>query len=360
MKVHKRITPKIFDAWRAADFDVEEIKDWTEKGVNLRHAVAWRAAGYYPNGGPFSEHDVCGWLKWDCTPEQALEYVHQGCEDAPSERLKELGISLEEAIFFELKGYDKYQRHVPLDGYPEEFWFDTWLPSGLSPKKIVELHSQLKEAGEEFEDMCLEDEDFKGNYTSSFYGSLPEMFESLKSVGLPINVANLKKYWQLSDKQIRKVIDYGVESRLVSRIIRQGVPTNKIGIAKRLIELGWSYPVAALLVKYGLTPKHLKSIEKLDEPHEVLVRLYSFAIRTANDIKIEEGLLWLEVPTEGIISTVKWRDTISSWRDSGFTPQEAAKWSEKGFSPQMATRWRDTGVNSPLTAQRRRDAGLNP
>jgi len=67
-----------------------------------------------------------------------------------------------------------------------------------------------------------------------------------------------------------------------------------------------------------------------------------------SDIKIEEYLLWLEVPG-GI-----------SWRHSGFTPQEAAKWSEKGFSPKMATRWRDAGVNSPVTAKRRQDAGLNP
>ena len=324
--------------WQAAEFDSLEATEWSGAGVNLRQAKAWKAAGFYPDGGPNGEPDVCGWLAWGCKPKQAVEYFHQGCEDAPSERLKELGISLEDAVFFQLNGFD---------GDEMDCLVDIFLPSGLSPKKIVKLKSQLDEASEEFEDMCFEDEDFEGNYTSSFYDSLPEMFESLKSVGLAINAANLKKYWQLSDKQMLKVIDYGVESRLVSRIIRQGIPANKIGIAERLIQLEVTYPSAASLVKRGLTLKHLKLLVEKDEPKKLLRELDDFLDRDS-DIKIEECLFWLEVP-QGII-----------WRDSGFTPQEAAKWSNEGFQPDTAGRWRDGGVNSPLTAKRRRDAGLNP
>ena len=324
--------------WRAAGFDYLEAMEWPEAGVNLRQAKAWRTAGFYPDGGPNGEPDVCGWLAWGCTPKQAVEYFHQGCEEAPWDGLKKLGISLEDAVFFQLNS-------VEWDDV--DYLLDKLLPLGLSPKKIVKLKSQLIEASEEFENMCLEDEDFKGDFTSSFEDSLPVMFESLKSVGLPINEDNLKKYWQLSGEQILKVIDYGDESRLVSRIIRQGVPANKIGIAERLVELGMTCPSAASLVKHGLTLKHLKLLEKKNKPEEVLWELDDF-LDSYSDIKIEEYLLWLEVPG-GI-----------SWRHSGFTPQEAAKWSEKGFSPKMATRWRDAGVNSPVTAKRRQDAGLNP
>ena len=140
MKVHKPITPKIFDAWRAADFDLQEITDWTEEGVNLRHAIAWQDAGFYPNGGPYDEHDVCGWLKWDCTPEQAVEYLHQGCEEAPWDGFKKLGISLDDAVFLQLNGIDDeyLEKHMEVYEQITPKIFNAWRAADFGFDEIID------------------------------------------------------------------------------------------------------------------------------------------------------------------------------------------------------------------------------
>ncbi len=101
----------------------------------------------------------------------------------------------------------------------------------------------------------------------------------------------------------------------------------------------------------GFLIKHFKDAEKKGD---VFTTLSGLANLLANDseMKVDEALSWREIGAS--VSQVK------LWKLHGFTPHEAVKWSNEGFQPKTASGWREAGVDSPVTARRRRDAGLQP
>jgi hypothetical protein len=328
--------------WLNSDCPVDEAEEWASVVDNFDEAMAWRNAGFGPD-----EESTGNWLRWKCSPETAAKYVEMGIEYVPGVHYIELGVSLEDAVFFELNGFSD---HVDDSG---RYFVGVWLSSELSPQQILSLRDHIVENEEVFQKVFEKSERRLKFDEMNFilWEALPKQFEQLKSVGLPINPENLLKYWGLSSKEILKVIDAGGAPGVAADAIRHGASVSKLGIIERLVELGAASSTATVLAKRGFLIKHLKQIEKkkdLGSAFEWIARV----LESDGSIKVDEALIWLDA--EARVSEVK------MWRQHGFSAQEAAKWANEGYSPEMAKRWRDAGADSPVVAKRRRDAGLNP
>ena len=328
--------------WLDSDCPIDEAEEWPNLFDEFDDAMVWRNAGF-----KIGDDDVEGWLEWGCTAAAASEFVNQGAEYAPRLDWKKFGIEISDAVYYQINNFSDSEEDGPY------LFIGTWAQLGLSPSMVVKLRHELDEAEQEIQN--LHDANRSrlklGDWTFEFWGWLPKMFESLKSVGLPINVENLKKFWGLSDKEILKVIDAGGKPGVAAEVIRRGGSVSKLGIIERLLDSGVTSSSATLLAQRGFLVKHLKQLEKSRDAYSSirwLVKLFE----SVSDVKVDEALGWLEV--EATVSQVK------LWRQKEFSPEEAAKWSNEGFQPDIAGRWRDVGVNSPVTAKRRRDAGLNP
>jgi hypothetical protein len=328
--------------WLASDCPIDEAEQWPSSFDAFEDAMAWRKAGF-----KIDEDDIDGWLEWGCGAEDAAQFVQQGEKLAPRMGWKEIGIGIADAFYFERHDFTYYEH------FTARHFIGTWLPTDFSPSKIVELrdgllreHAQL-EMFHQANLSRLKQED----RTEFFWGWLPRMFEVLKSVGLPITVENLKKYWGLSSKEILNVIDSGGKPGVAADVVRQGGSVSKLGIIERLLESGMDTAAATLLTQQGFLLKHLKRVEKKGDTLRSLGWLTQL-FEADLGVKVDEALEWLDV--EATVSQCK------MWRQKDFSPEEAAKWSNEGFQPELAGRWRDAGVASPVTAKRRRDAGLNP
>ena len=328
--------------WLNSDCLIEEAEQWSDLFDEFETAMAWREAGF-----DLERDRLESWLEWGCSAEDAAQFVQQGEKLAPRMGWKEIGIGIADAFYFERHDFTYYEH------FTARHFIGTWLPTDLSPSKIVELrdgllreHAQL-EMFHQANLSRLKQED----RTEYFWGWLPRMFEVLKSVGLPITVENLKKYWGLSSKEILNVIDSGGKPGVAADVVRQGGSVSKLGIIERLLEAGMDTAAATLLTQHGFLLKHLKRVEKKGDTLRSLGWLTQL-FEADLGVKVDEALEWLDV--EATVSQCK------MWRQKDFSPEEAAKWSNEGFLPETASRWRDAGVDSPVTAKRRLDAGLNP
>jgi hypothetical protein len=328
--------------WLASDCSIDEAENCAGFFDDFDHAMGWREAGFGPD-----EETTGNWLRWECSPEIAAKYVQMGIEYVPGQHYKELGVSLEDAVFFELNGFSD---HVDDSG---RYFVGVWLSSGLSPQQILSLRDHIVENEEDFQKVFEKSERRLKLDEMNFvlWEALPKQFEQLKNVGLPITPENLLKYWGLSSKEILKVIDVGGAPGVAADAIRQGASVGKLGIIERLIEMGVASSTATLLAKRGFLIKHLKQIEKKKDLGST-IEWIAGVLASDESIKVDETLVWLEADAR--VSEVK------MWRQHGFLAQEAAKWANEGFSSEMAKRWRDAGADSPVVAKRRRDAGLHP
>ena len=330
--------------WLNSDCPIEEAEQWPTFFDEFDDAMAWRNAGF-----KIGEDDVEGWLEWGCTAAIAAEFVNQGAEYAPRLDWKKFGIGISDAVYFQINDFSDSEEDGPY------IFIGTWSSSGFSPSKIVELRDEINEVEHEFESLHEANRSRVklGNWTYDFWGWLPRMFEDLKSVGLPINVENLKKYWGLSSKEILKVIDAGGKPGVAADVMRRGGSVSKLGLIEKLLGLGLLESSAILLSKRGFLLKHIKQIDESKDVRSTVQRLAEFLNEDAG-MKIEDAFTWLDVP----YATPK---QAKLWRLHGFSGEEAGKWLKEGFNvAEVAKRWRDSGVNSPVTAKRRRDAGLNP
>ena len=330
--------------WLDSDCPIDEVNQWTNLFDEFDDAMAWRNAGF-----KIGEDDVEGWLDWGCTAAAAAEFVNQGAEYAPRLDWKKFGIGISDAVYFQINDFSDSEEDGPY------IFIGTWSSSGFSPSKIVELRDEINEVEHEFESLHEANRSRVkfGDWTYDFWGWLPRMFEDLKSVGLPINVENLKKYWGLSSKEILKVIDAGGKPGVAADVMRRGGSVSKLGLIEKLLGLGLLESSAILLSKRGFLLKHIKQIDESKDVRSTVQRLAEFLNEDAG-MKIEDAFTWLDVP----YATPK---QAKLWRLHGFSGEEAGKWLKEGFNAaEVAKRWRDSGVNSPVTAKRRRDAGLNP
>jgi hypothetical protein len=328
--------------WLDSECPIDEAEQWPSFFDEFDDAMSWREAGFSPD-----EETTGNWLKWGCTPQVAAKFVQQGISEVPGIHYQELGVNLEDAVFYETHNFSDYADDS------EQFYIAAWLPSGLTPVQIASLRDYLV-ANEEVFKSLHDNSQARLKYenrTYDFWEALPKNFESLKEVGLPISAVNLEKYWGLSGKEILKVVDAGGKPGVAAEVIRLGGSISKLGIIERLLDSGVNSSSATLLAQRGFLVKHLKHLDKKGNLYSSirwLVQLFE----SDSDVKVDEAIGWLEV--EATVSQVK------LWRQKEFSPEEAAKWSNEGFQPDAAGRWRDAGVNSPVTAKRRRDAGLNP
>ena len=327
--------------WLDSDCPIDEVDKWTNLFDEFDEAMAWRDAGFSPD-----LETVGNWLKWECSPEVAANYIHMGLEYVPGERYKELGVGLDDAVFFEMNGMSD---HPDNSG---QYNVAPWLSSGLNPAQIVALRDQIVDYEYEIEEVFRASEArLKYEDTSvNLWRALPNQFKELQAVGLSITVENLLTYWGLTSKEILKVIDSGGDAELGAQVLRQGGSLSKLGVVKRLIELGTSSATASLLSKRGFLVKHLKEIE--NGGYLVTPTRISMILESDADMKVDEALSWLKIDAK--------IEDVKRWRGKGFSAQEASKWIDEGFSAEMASRWRDSGVKSPSIAKRRQDAGLNP
>jgi hypothetical protein len=328
--------------WLNSDCPVDEAEEWASVVDNFDEAMAWRNAGF----GPYEE-STGNWLRWKCSPETAAKYVQMGIEYVPGVHYIELGVSLEDAVFFELNDFSD---HVDDSG---RYFVGVWLASGLSVQEILSLRDHIVENMIEF-NAVFERSEARLKYENGnvdLWEALPYQFEQLKTLGLPIEPKNLLMYWGLSSKEILKVIDAGGRPGVAAEVIRGGGSVSKLPIIERLIELGIAQPWANTLARRGLLVKHLKKIEQSKSVQDALYSLAQSLDANA-DMKIDEAIGWLEV--EAMPNEIK------LWRQYRFTPQDAAQWANEGFNPESAGRWRAAGADSPITAKRRRDAGLQP
>jgi hypothetical protein len=330
--------------WLGSDCPIEDAEKWAIMFDEFEDAIAWRDAGFDPD-----DETTGNWLKWNCAPHIAAKFVQQGINEVPGIHYQELGVNLEDAVFYETHEFSDYEDDS------EQFYIAAWLPSGLSPTQIVSLRDHLVANVEVFQ--ALHDNSQLRlkyeNRTDDFWEALPKNFESLKEVGLPISETNLEKYWGLSRKEILKVIDAGGKPGVVADVIRRGGSVSKLGLIEKLLSLGLLESSAVLLSKRGFLLKHLKQIDESKSVGSTLYRLSEFLEEDAG-MKIEDAFAWLDVP----YATPK---QAKLWRLHGFSGDEAGKWLKEGFNvAEAAKRWRDSGVNSPVTAKRRLDAGLHP
>ena len=339
---------KLFDefdeaiSWRDAGFAPDEAEWWSDFFGEFDLAIAWRDAGFTPD-----EETTGEWLKWGCTPDIASRFVDQGMITAPEIGFKEIGVTLDDAVFYETQEFSTYK--FSSDG----FYIGLWLPSDLSRAQIVSLRDQLFAREEVFQALNHNNNSrlVYEHKTFQFWDALPCNFESLKEVGLPITAANLERYWGLSCKEILNVIDSGGEPGVAAGVVRLGGSLSNLGIIEQLLDLGMKLPSATLLTQRGFLPKHLNYAENLGVIRSILMDLEEI-LEADYEMEIDEALKWIEI--EASVSEVK------LWKTQGFAPQEAVKWSNEGFEPEAARRWHDAGADSPVTAKRRRDAGLQP
>jgi hypothetical protein len=69
-------------------------------------------------------------------------------------------------------------------------------------------------------------------------------------------------------------------------------------------------------------------------------------------MKVDDAILWF---VSGLDLA-----QIKQWALYEIDSEVAVKWAKEGFSPITTRQWIAAGVNSPVTARRRRDAGINP
>jgi hypothetical protein len=180
---------------------------------------------------------------------------------------------------------------------------------------------------------------------------LPRNFESLKQVGLPITAPNLERYWGLSSSEILEVIDAGGKPGLAAEVIRHGGSIRHLVIIEKLLDLGTGYWLATLLTQRGFLLKHFKDAVKKGDVLSTLMKIGAI-LKSDSRMKIDDAYAWFEI--EGSF------EQLELWKMQGFAPHEGINWSKEGFEPETARKWRDAGVDSPVTAKRRRDAGLQP
>jgi len=287
------------------------------------------------------------WVEWNCPPEKIAAYLAQGLTDCPDKHYRELGVNLEDAVFYELNGFS-YDYD---EGYP--CYIGDWLSSGLKKTQLLELRNALSEKEAEFESLHGRTQEFgkDEDFYDYFSASLPFMFRTLRKVGLKVDVENLRRYWGLDASQILKVIDIGGEVERAANMVRLGVPVAKVPLFEKLAAVGVAENVSLLLVKRGLLHKHLKQMEKQENIKLSIETLYEL-LTSIQPMKVDDAIRWF---VSGLDVA-----QIKQWALYEIDSEVAVKWAKEGFSPITTKQWIAAGVNSPVTARRRRDAGVNP
>jgi hypothetical protein len=327
--------------WLNTDCPVDEAAQWATLFDDVDEAMAWHGTGFSPD-----ENSTGSWLKWGCTPQIASEFVQKGFRTGASIRFKELGFKLEDALFYKTQEF-------PGDTDDFEQYLKLWRPSGFSSAQIMSLRDQLLANAEVFEVLHVSSQLRLNNNdrTNCCWDALPRNFESLKQVGLPITAPNLERYWGLSSSEILEVIDAGGKPGLAAEVIRHGGSIRHLVIIEKLLDLGTGYWLATLLTQRGFLLKHFKDAVKKGDVLSTLMKIGAI-LKSDSRMKIDDAYAWFEI--EGSF------EQLELWKMQGFAPHEGINWSKEGFEPETARKWRDAGVDSPVTAKRRRDAGLQP
>jgi hypothetical protein len=336
--------------WLDAGCSVEEVEEWLRIAGDFKSAIGWREAGF----SPFEESTEV-WIKWGCSPSSATSQIRQGVLSPPPLAYRDFGISLDDAVYFDTTSFSADGDYNPFrKDFDAQNHIGTWLPSGLSPQQILLMRAKIAREAYLFEDLHSRSAEHLGEMCESgdFWTFLPLQFEYLTKVGLPINTENLKLYWGLSNDEILQVIDSGATPSVATELVRRGVLVSKVDVVERLIELGATQELALTLAAKGFLMKHLKLLESkgiyVTELQEIL-EMFGWL---PNDSSIDDAITWYLLEDLTAPPFV--------WVENGFGPEDALRWSQEGFRPELARMWRDSGVDSPLLAKRRGDAGIQP
>jgi hypothetical protein len=354
--------------WLSSDFSTEDASAWLEWFDNFEDAVAWRDVGFTPENESIGE-----WIEWGCSPVEASSAMKKGLETVPELRFRELGFSLEDAVFFELQNMTAYDGDVGWN------MVEYWVTSGLSPLQIVELRNQVVAQESEFEfvhSTSQTREDFC-DWTVEPYEALPLMFEVLRKARLPITAENLRKFWGLTSKEILRLIDAGGDVEHGAQLCRLGIAPSKAALFKKMSALGVPDSVASTLIRRGFLQKYLSLRNGDREFRDVAERLVSLLwVDESMTIEVAYGWLdlrldrtsvrnWLEKGISGAIALQWARAGFSpvearNWLDGGIDPKIAIQWHKEGLTVRECKSWIDAGIKSPVIAKRRKDAGIKP
>ena len=372
------LTLKQMRVWSEAGFDGEEAVKWISAGVSPQNAVYWKDVLLEVDG--FVDYEVVKrcveisvdvgayeeWKLWgDVFEKDAFKKLkgHFVSEEtnatdvrAPETGFKKFGFSLIEAICLEEADFSGDDG----DGGPSENYVGHWMSAGLSVNDLITLKIELDERFDEFEKKHESCREHLKNWNYELGPVISKGFDTLKSLGIPLNIENLLKYWGLSKSQILKAVDMGADIdfardiNFATNLVRNGIAPTKVKVVEYLISNGVEEETAIELTKRGFS---IGAIEKIEKNGYFLTALID-AAQKLKPLKVDAVVNWLLVDIGS--SKYAWLNRISEWHKFGFTPENAAEWYREEFSARDAKAWVESGAKTPAIAKRRKAAGISP
>ena len=358
--------------WSDWDVEPDEAANYKEKGiielpsehfrdegVSLEDALKWVSSG-------FEDFDEAWlWIEWNVTPQDAKQFKDAGHEP-PDEEFREAGLSVEDAMQWEIHGFSSSEFENPID--EKETYWKYWHDAGLKPEKAKFLYSDLVEYIEnEFQDE-LEPRN-KRNY--SYFGrdrkTQLEILTSeciatlaqLNNAGMQVNAENMVKWRGFTSEMILAAIDNGIEPD-VAFALGEDLATPQGLELHALLKSMDSEKHIDWALRWKFTVADVQALKKKKINFHDFVMATILGQLNAHVLLKYAKAKWpvLEKVVDLKAQTIEY--VVAEWVNGGLEPRAAYPYFVAGFSSQEAKAWLDSGVGDPKIAKRRQDAGLKP
>ncbi len=184
---------------------------------------------------------------------------------------------------------------------------------------------------------------------------LTSTLKALKDVGLPVDVANLNKWWDLGVVDILELIDSGLTDEVHVLLKRFKISEEDSELFSTLFsDSDLEAEDVCELIDRGLTSELDTWLDSADA-WALLWR----CLRQVEDFTVANFREFYEAGFLGSENVGECIRTIRSWRVQGIGAVEAAQWRDMNFESWEVSPWRFLGL-SPDIAAKRRDAGIVP
>ena len=299
--------------WVDAGFTVSEAKEWSQSvwGRSLPRLIMSqiRGAGYSLelHGVPSESFKDSGFNLRD-----SMTLIAAGFN---SESFRDSGFNLHDSMALVAAGFNN-----ELGDYPKSMRFFRGL--GLTTSEVIELRSEIEVAKP---DIILRFNPVRPGQKLelALWSMVRSSLEEIYSVGLPLNLSNLKLYFGLSAEKILSIIDLGLDADLAVKAIDYGFSDEELPMVERLLGLGLSTYAASVLLRRKIRVKDISRIKSQKiSPWSLTTLLVKVPL-----MSVEVGLIWLE---------------------AGFSGQEAADWLRAGVDDiEIAIRRKTAGIRPP-------------
>jgi len=358
--------------YRELGIGPSEAVKWLENGIGPEEASCWeevlsekfffdffeKASDWISAG--FSPDYVIEWMEWGLKPDKLaalLEECEFDFEDSPpSINYKQFGFELDDAISLASSGFSVDE----LDGSESEDSLEFWVSSGLTVSELVFLKDEFDERIEDFKEMHLVYTERGTDWTPELGPTIKSTFTALKSLGMRMTIENLLDYWGLTTSQILEAVDMGVTNdfakdvNLAGKLVRLGIPENKVKDFWQLVSAGIEQDSAIELALIGISVESLKEVMRNGFSADDVISI----AQSLKSKKSDEVATWLLVDIG--VAKADWLSHVVEWCKLGFAPEVAAEWFTKGFKANDAHAWVKSGAKTPAIAERRKAAGVSP